>query len=102
MHYKIVGVSDSRPEDPSQYFGEFREKKDEHPLMTALAVEFGDDDAAHAVYSLKQWSGGEVRYWEKDVEEYDPEYNDREGLFLNDNVTFHVFLNPDKPYSRPA
>lgn len=88
MFYKIVGVSDQRPDDPIVYTGEVRGEPNDHPLLAALACEFGDRDGKPAVDQLLEWSGGESKDWAANVGS-----EESEMTVACDDATFHVFVS---------
>ncbi len=68
MHYKIVIVNENHPDKPGVYKGEVTPAPGDHPLLAALAAEFGDIADAPAVDRLRAWSGGESAEWAAEVE----------------------------------
>lgn len=67
MHYKIVFDSGA-PCDREVYTGFVAPREDEHPIISALALECGDLEAGpDAVSRLEGWSGGEIHNWIEEV-----------------------------------
>jgi len=92
MHYKIVGRSLFTGSIVS-YFGEFTPREGEHPLLTALARQFGDDPEQPAEKALAAWSGDESLEWSKELADLGPECE--QTVFSFNEFEFTVMVGPD-------
>lgn len=85
MFYKIVGVGDQCPDKPVVYTGEFVAAEGNHPLLLALAEEFGEREGECATARLLGWTGGDVMVWEQELGKWATR-----GEFSVDDTTFYV------------
>jgi|GEM_PF-5105359 hypothetical protein len=89
MFYKIVVIPGSQPDNPIVQRGEFV-RREEPPVLTALATEYGDPDKL-AVQCLQEWSGGEVDEWLDDLDKDTTEFQ-----FPGNNCEYYVFVSEHK------
>jgi len=96
VHYKIVGVNGQNPEEPVVVFGEFAEKDNEHPIISALVTEYGD---------LNEWTGGNwMDAWVNENDDVENEFtlsvNEWDYYVYIDHEPFNEQVEPYLPVSR--
>lgn len=96
MYYKITVVRLENPSAPEARTGKVTEREGEHPLLTALAKEYGEGESTDARERLYASIGLDSAHWFGEVVPSDPTVNHK---FCATHATYRVRLS-DTPFPR--